>query len=41
MTRRRVDPPVGRTAQFIVGYLIAQLGPQWHLTYGQSSTILQ
>jgi MFS transporter, putative metabolite:H+ symporter len=25
---------------FIVGYLIAQLGPQWHLTYGQSSTIL-
>lgn len=25
---------------FIVGYLIAQLGPQWHLTYGESSTIL-
>lgn len=25
---------------FIVGYLIAQLGPQWHLTYGQSSVIL-
>src|ERR1700728_2148995 len=25
---------------FIVGYLIAQLGPAWHLTYGQSSTIL-
>jgi len=25
---------------FIVGYLIAQLGPQWHLTYGQSSIIL-
>jgi MFS transporter, putative metabolite:H+ symporter len=25
---------------FIIGYLIAQLGPQWHLTYGQSSTIL-
>lgn len=25
---------------FIVGYLIAQLGPLWHLTYGQSSTIL-
>jgi putative MFS transporter len=25
---------------FIVGYLIAQLGPEWHLTYGQSSTIL-
>ena len=25
---------------FIVGYLIAQLGPQWHLTYGRSSTIL-
>jgi MFS transporter, putative metabolite:H+ symporter len=25
---------------FIVGYLVAQLGPQWHLTYGQSSLIL-
>lgn len=25
---------------FIVGYLVAQLGPQWHLTYGQSSIIL-
>ena len=25
---------------FIVGFLIAQLGPEWHLTYGQSSTIL-
>jgi len=25
---------------FIVGYLVAQLGPQWHLSYGQSSLIL-
>ena len=25
---------------FIVGYLVAQLGPQWHLTYGQSAIIL-
>src|ERR1700689_3756945 len=25
---------------FIVGYLVAQLGPQWHLTYGQSSVML-
>src|SRR5580658_5960645 len=25
---------------FIVGYLVAQLGPQWHLTYGQSSLML-
>jgi putative MFS transporter len=25
---------------FIVGYLVAQLGPEWHLTYGQSSAIL-
>jgi MFS transporter, putative metabolite:H+ symporter len=25
---------------FIVGYLVAQLGPEWHLTYGQSSVIL-
>ncbi len=25
---------------FIVGFLIAVLGPQWHLTYGQSAIIL-
>ena len=25
---------------FIVGYLVAELGPQWHLTYGQSAIIL-
>ena len=25
---------------FIVGYLVAQLGPQWHLTYGESSIML-
>ena len=25
---------------FIVGYLVAQLGPEWHLTYGQSSVML-
>ena len=25
---------------FIVGYLVAQLGPQWHLTYGESSVML-
>jgi putative MFS transporter len=24
----------------VVGYLLAQLGPQWHLTYGQSAVIL-
>jgi MFS transporter, putative metabolite:H+ symporter len=24
----------------VVGYLLAQLGPQWHLTYGQSALIL-
>jgi MFS transporter, putative metabolite:H+ symporter len=25
---------------FIVGYLVAQLGPEWHLTYGESSVML-
>lgn len=25
---------------FVVGYLVAVLAPQWHLTYGQSTTIL-
>ena len=25
---------------FIVGYLVAVVGPQWHLTYGQSSVML-
>ena len=25
---------------FIVGYLVAELGPRWHLTYGQSAIIL-
>lgn len=24
----------------VVGYLLAVLGPQWHLTYGQSALIL-
>ena len=24
----------------VVGYLLAQLAPQWHLTYGQSAVIL-
>jgi putative MFS transporter len=25
---------------FVVGYLVAAVGPQWHLTYGQSSVML-
>ncbi|HUC10492.1 MAG TPA: MFS transporter [Stellaceae bacterium] len=25
---------------FIVGYLVAELGPRWHLTYGESAIIL-
>jgi MFS transporter, putative metabolite:H+ symporter len=25
---------------YIVGFLVAVLGPQWHLTYGQSAIIL-
>jgi MFS transporter, putative metabolite:H+ symporter len=25
---------------FVVGYLVAVVGPQWHLTYGQSSVML-
>jgi len=24
----------------VVGYLLAVIGPQWHLTYGQSAVIL-
>src|SRR5271169_4334298 len=38
-SKKRRNPPFF-SSLLVVGYLLAVVGPQWHLTYGQSAVIL-